>query len=1640
MSLTVLNVPFNNPAYTPTEDIIYDYSGLSQTIRAGYAGLGDPSEPVLLNGTSCKTGSCYSFDGSDDFITVTDHATLNFSATQSFSLSAWFKAGEGGNYILSKGSVGSSDTGYRIFFSSNTFSFGTDGIGGVGPSATVANSSSVPMLDNNWHQVIGVRDATSSMMFLYVDGVFRDSVADTATGVIGDNIPLYIGSDLDKASNWNGSLDDIKVYNRSLSAEEVAILYTSENAAMGNNATAQMETLVGENWNSTAVAIDAGGSNSSVFWSNNTVTILANGSAPSLNSVNITRYAINTTNLTLTFNASTDADGDMVVAIYSWYLNSTPVMLLNIPFNNYVYSSNETTIYDYSGLSHTANPGYAGIGDPSEPAFTASCKVGGCYTFDGSDDFITILNAETLNFSASQNFSISAWFKSVDGGNYILSKGELGSGDVGYTLKFSSTTLTFGIDGTGGGSGVSTTVANSSTVPMLDNNWHHVVAVRNNYTDALYLYVDGVNRSYTTDTSTGVIGKQINLYIGADSSLANNWNGSIDQVKIYNRSLTAQQVASLYNRSATGNDSDTIVYFETGPVGSSSWNVIGYPLDSSGANGTQLRSNTVNVTVPDVSAPTVVLNSPANVTYTNNTSIILNFNWTCTDDLSTELISNLTIDGTLNQSNIYTANGTAVNWSVTGFSTARHNWSVTCWDTAENVTTSSVNQFVIDTTVPQASILYPTNSLNLSYNSSIPLNFTTSDALAGVNTSRCTYSLDGGAATNISSCGNTSFNVNSDVEGFHYINVTVSDFSSNTNASSTINFTIDKTVPSIALNSIPNRTNTTASFLNFNWTATDTRNNTMTCNITVDGTTNASSISASNGTSTNYTVTNFGSGNHSWSLSCADNSGNSNSSETRNITTDYVPPRVSITSPPGGYTFTAGDSVAFTANVSDDTSSLLNITVYVAELSPQSYAMEYDATTGLYRKSVSFAASGSYTAYVIANDTLGNSNNTSILLTSNPPTTTSTSTTATFDSRVDVTVFDSGGSSLTSESENVYHEVERERELPRTNESEKNSMIEDCFDEDGPDRGIKGRITWISLAGGYRTPSQSFDECVSEKQVLEWTCKDRDSPVYDVYDCPKGYSCSDGACLSDNETAEFRGVPVVRNNIFTLSLKTKEGVPLEDARVRLVLARPFVTLVGEKNPDDEGDVKFRLRKRGLYEATVRSAKYGSKTFQFQYVPRERTQRQSDFTFMTFCRNPTGERKDNAIWVPRRCDWICDDNYILDEEGDCVEIESEDLMVDNFCEFDTDCPGGELCLEGTCEQVDCVSEEECGYNEFCNDDWECEENSCDEISDCAGEMFCSETPDEDTMEEGACLYKECEVDKNCPKDNQMCVDYLCVSVQCVDDSACPDHMACDYSDNTCKPVTGYCGYPEAHQWNAYECCVSADCPGWKRCDTEEKYCVDRECNFDSECAGDQFCSDGACVQVEEKECGYVDNHQWNNYQCCSDEDCGEPELSCVENACTEATYELVVPDVAEVGTSVTVTVLENGAPLQYATVLVKSPKGEEFSLETDAEGNTAILMGWKGTYGVVAKKGEKLIGSKNVFTSYEDYLGKQFSDATSNPFDYVSSEEGKKTTRPLILIVVALILVFLYFRFRKGKKSDIKSKELNNKDEGYVGLG
>lgn len=85
-------------------------------------------------------------------------------------------------------------------------------------SATIVN-------DNNWHQLVGVRDADGDVS-LYVDGVFQ--VAKTAQVLPDVSADLLFGGlwyGTTPTSSYDGLLDDVQFYNTALTSGDVQYLY-----------------------------------------------------------------------------------------------------------------------------------------------------------------------------------------------------------------------------------------------------------------------------------------------------------------------------------------------------------------------------------------------------------------------------------------------------------------------------------------------------------------------------------------------------------------------------------------------------------------------------------------------------------------------------------------------------------------------------------------------------------------------------------------------------------------------------------------------------------------------------------------------------------------------------------------------------------------------------------------------------------------------------------------------------------------------------------------------------------------------------------------------------------------------------------------------------------------------------------------------------------------------------------------------------------------------------------------------------------------------------------------------------------------------------------------------------------------------
>ncbi|MBA7694278.1 hypothetical protein ES703_102885 [subsurface metagenome] len=182
------------------------------------------------------------------------------------------------------------------------------------------------------------------------------------------------------------------------------------------------------------------------------------------------------------------------------------------------------------------------------PAHTTAGKFGKAFVFDGVDDGINAGNNSNLNFDNNTDFTISTWIKTTSktGGERIICKrGVLSTYDF-LMHDAGNGQIQFYMQGTEGIVAYATII----NTDVADGNWHHVVAVVNWADGKVYAYLDGQTSLGGIIIQNGNIQTSSNITIGKFSDAAyKEFNGTIDEVLIFNRTLSATEIQALYNSS-----------------------------------------------------------------------------------------------------------------------------------------------------------------------------------------------------------------------------------------------------------------------------------------------------------------------------------------------------------------------------------------------------------------------------------------------------------------------------------------------------------------------------------------------------------------------------------------------------------------------------------------------------------------------------------------------------------------------------------------------------------------------------------------------------------------------------------------------------------------------------------------------------------------------------------------------------------------------------------------------------------------------------------------------------------------------------------------------------------------------------------
>jgi hypothetical protein len=195
-------------------------------IMSDTSNKGKKTEAIFTVDKFGKPGSALNLNGINNCVEVASSPTINI--TGSLSISCWIyprRAGRWESWVAKVNNKGSK--------SQWRFGFGDPAPASFG--LTVWNSDwydhwtnkkAIPL--NTWSHVILIADQQQHIATYYLNG----ELVDTVTGIkefSGSNDPLLIGHQKDDFVFFDGMIDEVRIYNRTLNTDEVNKLFKQFN-------------------------------------------------------------------------------------------------------------------------------------------------------------------------------------------------------------------------------------------------------------------------------------------------------------------------------------------------------------------------------------------------------------------------------------------------------------------------------------------------------------------------------------------------------------------------------------------------------------------------------------------------------------------------------------------------------------------------------------------------------------------------------------------------------------------------------------------------------------------------------------------------------------------------------------------------------------------------------------------------------------------------------------------------------------------------------------------------------------------------------------------------------------------------------------------------------------------------------------------------------------------------------------------------------------------------------------------------------------------------------------------------------------------------------------------------------------------
>jgi hypothetical protein len=476
--------------------------------------------------TEGKFGFAGAFNGSSSYISGVPPLT---NSNASFTISMWFKTSVSPAEQYLFGEIrenGTYDPLFQIWLNASGF-LTTEFRNNSSSTSGVMLTDSTNYCDGNWHHVVSI--LTPTQMKMYIDGNEASSSPSSISGVSDVN-NCFIGARNNRGSlnsPYSGKIDQIRIYDSALSAANVTALYNEIECP--------------------AVAV------TNAF---NTVLYTGNGGTQAVTGVGFKPDFSWVKNRNTAGNSHELAD---VVRGVDNTLNSNST---NAQYNNSTYQFNS---FDTDGITVTddAAGNYAVNGNnETYVAWNWKAPLANLSTgFNGSSSSV-----QTGIQQGSNPFTWSVWLKPNDitTSQYAIAVYN-GANYHQFYIRLNSSNYQINC--------YNGTVYSFST-PAVLSQWAHLVLTYDG--TGMIGYVNGVALGSRKNFTALSLGTQQTL-LGGVQNTGNTaqqlfYNGSIDQVRIFNRAITATEVSDLYAEPAASNN--TLNY----PAGAGC--IAAYPLQT----------------------------------------------------------------------------------------------------------------------------------------------------------------------------------------------------------------------------------------------------------------------------------------------------------------------------------------------------------------------------------------------------------------------------------------------------------------------------------------------------------------------------------------------------------------------------------------------------------------------------------------------------------------------------------------------------------------------------------------------------------------------------------------------------------------------------------------------------------------------------------------------------------------------------------------------------------------------------------------------------------------------------------------------------------------------------------------------------